>query len=114
MRLFVILSLGIGFVILSALLPVPKETRAQVPVVASMVFIDSDSACSSWSNNSGPYNLTQAPNPATSLKIYVNGVKWALGTDFGLNGSSVTLVNGQTINPGDVVSCDYRVVTIGQ
>jgi hypothetical protein len=77
-----------------------------------MRFVDADPACPMWPAGGAPYELGQPPNPASSLQLFVNGVLWAAGEDFALNGAIVTLLNGQAFASGDVVTCRYRVVTL--
>ncbi|HEY6343610.1 MAG TPA: hypothetical protein VIY49_19100 [Bryobacteraceae bacterium] len=110
-RIVSFIAVAAGLLVLAAALE--ETSRGQVPVRASMVFVDSDAACPAWPAAS-PYTLSQAPNPATSLQIFVNGVLWSAGEDFSLNGAIVTLVNGQGFSNGDVVTCRYRVVDFAQ
>jgi hypothetical protein len=75
-------------------------------------YVDADPACPTWPAAGAPYELAQPPNPAGSLQIFVNGLLWAAGEDYALNGAIVTLLNGQAFATGDVVTCRYRVVTL--
>jgi hypothetical protein len=104
-------AVAAGLLVLAAALE--ERSRGQVPVLASMSFVDADAACPSWPGASA-YPLSQTPNPASSLEIFVNGVLWSAGEDFALNGAIVTLLNGQGFSNGDVVTCRYRVVNLAQ
>lgn len=110
-RIVSFFAVAAGVLVLAAALE--ERGHGQVPVVASMVFVDSDTTCPSWPGASA-YTLSQAPNPASSLQIFVNGILWSAGEDFTLNGTAVTLLNGQGFENGDVVTCRYRVVSLGQ
>ena len=59
-------------------------------------FVDADPACPMWPAAGAPYELAQPPNPASSLELFVNGVLWAAGEDFALNGAIVTLLDSNT------------------
>jgi hypothetical protein len=108
-RIVSFFAVAAGLLVLAAALE--ERSRGQVPVLGSLVFVDSDAACPAWPAGSA-YTLSQAPNPASSLEIFVNGVLWSAGEDFSLNGASVTLLNGQRFENGDVVTCRYRVVNL--
>jgi hypothetical protein len=108
-RIVSFVAVAAGLLMLAAALE--ERSRGQVPVRASIVFVDSDADCASWPGASS-YTLSQAPNPASSLQIFVNGVLWSVGEDFSLNSSIVTLLNGQAFETGDVVTCRYRTVDI--
>jgi hypothetical protein len=110
-RIVSFFAVAAGLLVLAAALE--ERSRGQVPVRASMVFVDSDAACPTWPG-ANSYTLTQAPNPAASLQIFVNGVLWSAGEDFALNGAIVTLLNGQGCENGDVVTCRYRLVDLAQ
>jgi hypothetical protein len=108
-RIVSFVAVAAGLLVLAAALE--ERSRGQVPVLGSLVFVDSDAACPLWPAASS-YTLTQAPNPAGSLQIFVNGVLWSAGEDFALNGAIVTLLNGQGFQSADVVTCRYRVVNL--
>ena len=109
-RIISFVAVAAGLLILAAALE--ERSRGQVPIFASMVFVDSDAACTSWPV-AGAYTLSQAPNPPSSLQIFVNGILWSPGQDFSVNAAAVTLLNGQSFSNNDVVTCRYRVLTLG-
>lgn len=49
--------------------------------------------------------LPSTPNPASSLKVYVNGVRQKLTTDYTLTTVTITFVVAP--DTGDVILCDY-------
>lgn len=55
------------------------------------------------------FTLAATPNPASSLKLYKNGVLLQLNSDYTLSGSTVTFVNA-TVAPqaGDKIIANYR------
>ena len=55
------------------------------------------------------FTIATTPNPASSLKLYKNGVLLQLNGDYTLNGSTVTFVNA-TVAPqaGDKIVANYR------
>jgi hypothetical protein len=108
-RIVSLFAVAAGLMLLAAALE--ERSHGQIPVRASMVFVDSDAACQSWPAG-GAYTLSQAPNPASSLQIFVNGVLWSAGVDFSLSGASVTLLHGQGFSNADMVTCRYRVVDL--
>jgi hypothetical protein len=81
------------------------------PVVAS------GSTSLHWAYNETPsgtingtnvnFTLAHTPNPANSLKLFLNGYQLVYGVDFTLSGSTITMVN---IIPktGDTLIGDYR------
>jgi hypothetical protein len=110
-RIVSFFAVAAGLLVLAAALE--ERSHGQVPVRASMVFVDSDAACPAWPG-AAAYTLSQAPYPASSLQIFVNGILWSAGEDFSLSGATVTLLNGQGFSNGDVVTCRYRVVDLAQ
>ncbi len=52
------------------------------------------------------YTLSQTPSPAASLKVYQNGTKRTLTTDYTLSGSTLTFVVAP--ESGDIITVDYR------
>lgn len=52
------------------------------------------------------FSLTTAPNPASSLRVYRNGVRQQLGQDYTLSGSTLTFIHPPT--GGDSLLADYR------
>ena len=55
------------------------------------------------------FTLAAAANPATSLKLYKNGVLLQQGGDYKLSGSTITFVStAVTPQSGDTLIADYR------
>lgn len=54
--------------------------------------------------------LNNAPDAATSLRVYFNGQRWNAGggNDYTLSGSTVTLIAASLIGGEDVILCDYH------
>lgn len=58
------------------------------------------------------FTLTSAPLPALSLKLYKNGDLLQQGTDYSLNGTTITFANTNvTPQPGDTLVAFYRTIS---
>lgn len=84
----------------------------QIAGLATIGFVDSDAACSTWPTANGVYTLTHTPSPAASFQMFVNGIRWTPGNDFTVKSTSVTLMNGQALSASDEVSCSYRTFNV--
>lgn len=54
------------------------------------------------------YTLSATPNPTSSLRIFRNGIRLRMTTDFTLNVAVLTFVSGQIPQTGDIVIAEYR------
>ena len=62
-------------------------------------------------NGTNPtFTLVTAPNPATSLKLYKNGIRQqeGAGNDFTLATLTITFLAGNIPQTGDILLADYR------
>ena len=61
-------------------------------------------------NGTNPvFTLTSAPNPASSLKLYKNGLLLSQNADYTLSGSTITFASATTTpQTGDALSASYR------
>lgn len=55
----------------------------------------------------GVYALALTPNPSSSLKLYVEGVRQTIGTHFILVGNLVTFIAGFIPPAGALILADY-------
>ncbi len=55
------------------------------------------------------FQLASAPNPATSLELYRNGLELQETIDYSLSGNAITFVTGNAPQPGDVLQAFYRI-----
>ena len=54
------------------------------------------------------FTLLHAPAPVTSLALYRNGLRQAMGGDFTLSGTQITFSAGNIPQPGDTLLADYE------
>jgi hypothetical protein len=69
-------------------------------------FVDAEVPSGSANGLNTAFTLAHSPNPASSLQLFLNGVKQKAGVDFTLSGSSITY----TVAPanGGVLEAYYR------
>lgn len=73
---------------------------------STFTFVDGEVPSGDLDGVDTTYTLVNAPSPATSLKVYVNGIRQKLTEDYTLSGSTITFV----VPPesGDLLLADYR------
>lgn len=82
------------------------------PTVVLPTFVDGETPSGTINGTNTTFQLAGAPAPATSLHLYLNGLRLCTGTC--ANAADYTL-SGQTINfasppqPGDQILADYRL-----
>lgn len=54
------------------------------------------------------FQISQPPNPLTSLHLFRNGILQKVGIDFTISGSQITFINGVVPQAGDVLAATYR------
>ncbi len=82
----------------------------RVPGVASMVaFVDYETPSGSVNGTNLAFTLANAPSPASSLKLFKNGVLLNQNSDYTVSGAIITFVN-TVIAPqtGDTLIASYR------
>lgn len=86
------------------LLQASYRLAASLPGVA---FADAETPGGAINSINSTYTLVQAPNPAASLALYLNGLRLEAGIDYTLSGNGITFV---TVVPqtGDVLQAYYR------
>lgn len=80
------------------------------PCGSNPVFVDLETPNGSMDGSNARFTLTLAPNPATSLLLFRNGMLQKAGVDFTLTGSSLSFQPGSVPQPGDLLQASYRVV----
>lgn len=55
------------------------------------------------------FTLSQAPQPASSLQVFRNGLLQRVGVDYVLNGNVITFDASAVPQPGDILQSSYRV-----
>jgi len=92
---------------------VPRATdilQASYRLAASLpgvAFADAETPGGAINSINSTYTLVQAPSPAASLALYLNGLRLEAGIDYTLSGNGITFV---TVVPqtGDVLQAYYR------
>ena len=72
-------------------------------------FVDAETPAGSVDGVNSSFSLSQAPNPASSLAVYRNGIRLKLAVDYNLNGNGITFVSAMVPQTGDVLLCAYRI-----
>jgi hypothetical protein len=72
------------------------------------VFVDMEAPTGLVNGVNLVYTLNQAPNPATSLHLFRNGVLQQASIDYVLNGNSITFLSVSTPLTGDQLLASYR------
>lgn len=84
-------------------------TQVQLPA-----FVDGEVPTGIVDGVNKAFGLTNAPNPASSLVVWVNGIKAEPLVDYTLSGSTVTFVNPPAAGSSsgglgpDVITVSYR------
>ncbi len=76
-------------------------------------FVDGETPSGSVNGSNVAYVLSQAPNPASSLLMYRNGILQKRFLDYDLTGATVTFSAPSTPQPGDVLLASYRTAGTG-
>ncbi len=79
------------------------------PCSAGPAFIDSEALGGIVDGGNSVFTMSNAPDPATSLALYRNGVLQKSGFDFTLNGLTVTYLTGAIPQPADTLLASYRL-----
>ncbi len=72
-------------------------------------FIDGETPAGLINGSNATFTLTNAPNPASSLQLYRNGVLQKSGSDFALVNNTVTFAAPSTPQLSDVLVAGYRL-----
>lgn len=71
-------------------------------------FADGEKPAGLIDGSNALFTLQNSPAPASSLKLYKNGMRLEAGSDFTLSGNSITYLPGQVPKVGDSHLADYR------
>ncbi|MDP8979648.1 MAG: hypothetical protein M3O35_03540 [Acidobacteriota bacterium] len=72
-------------------------------------FVDVETPGGSLNGANTAFTLAQSPVPAGSLIVFRNGLRLRANVDYSASGSSLTFLNGQIPQSGDVLLCSYRI-----
>ena len=80
----------------------------RLTTLPAVVFVDAETPGGTIDGVNNSYTLVQAPNPASSLDVFRNGMRMAVGADYTLTGNAITFI---AVVPqiGDVLLCSYRI-----
>lgn len=74
----------------------------------SIRFVDDETLTGTVDGTNAVFTLANVPNPASSLKVYRNGLRQKVGLDYNLNSATVTFVTLAIPQHGDILTADYR------
>ncbi len=77
--------------------------------ITTIGFVDNETPGGAVDGSNVTYTLAFTPIPAGSLAVYRNGLHLSPNVDFTLNNNIITLVSAQTPQPGDILTCWYRI-----
>lgn len=81
--------------------------------VSGVAFVDAETPSGAIDGSNALFNLAQAPSPASSLNLYLNGLELTAGTDFTVSANAVTFATGAIPHTGDALKAYYRVPGTG-
>lgn len=76
-------------------------------------FVDAESPAGLMNGSNTVFTLASAPNPASSLSLYWNGVYQSPGVDYTLSTNTITFINGNIPESEDYLRASYRTGAIG-
>jgi lysophospholipase L1-like esterase len=88
---------------------VDGSTGACFDATLLATFVDAETPAGAINGSNTAFTLVNTPMPVSSLGLYRNGVRQALGTDFTLNGNSIQFATVSTPQAGDTLTASYRV-----
>jgi hypothetical protein len=77
--------------------------------VAGIGFVDDETPAGTINSSNLAFTLANTPSPASSVAIYLNGLRLAAGVDYAFSGQTITFVSSLAPEPGDVMLCSYRI-----
>jgi hypothetical protein len=77
-------------------------------IAGGVNFVDEETPSGTVNGSNATFTLANAPTPATSLHLYLNGVRLRQGTDYTLSVATITYAAGSIPQTGDTHHADYR------
>ena len=71
-------------------------------------FADGEMPGGAVDGSNASFNLANAPNPASSLALYRNGLLLERGLDYTVSGSTISFQSTDIPQPGDILQASYR------
>lgn len=105
---------GQSITMLASAIPQAGDTllawyRLSGPGDGSLSFVDSDSLSGVEDGSNALFTLSTAPNPASSLAVFRNGILQKAGQDYTLNAQSVMFLGAAIPEAGDTLLASYRL-----
>lgn len=75
---------------------------------AGYTFVDGETPAGTIDGANVTFTLTQSPDPAASLELYLNRVLMVVGTDFTLAGDTITFTGAGAPQVGDLIRAWFR------
>ena len=69
-------------------------------------WVDDETPSGTLNGSNKTLTIVNTPNPITSFKLFVNGQRQALTTDYTISGKTITTVVAYP--SGTIVRCDYK------
>jgi hypothetical protein len=70
--------------------------------------VDGETPAGTVNGANAAFTLAYAPNPASSLHLFLNGIRLWPGTHYTLSGATITYAAGMIPQTGDTHGADYR------
>ncbi len=77
--------------------------------VTGIGFVDAETPAGTMDGSNLTFTLAEMPIPASSVALYLNGVRQTAGVDYTFSGQTISFLSGLAPEPGDVLLCSYRV-----
>jgi hypothetical protein len=77
--------------------------------VPNVGFVDSETPSGTLDGVNSAFTLSQVASPPSSVAVYRNGLRMSAGVDYSISGSTLSFLNGQTPQAGDILLCFYRI-----
>jgi len=71
-------------------------------------FSDGEIPTGTINGSNTTFTLAFTPSPATSLELYLNGLRMDQGVDYTISGSIISFIPAATPQPGDLLLASYR------
>ena len=72
-------------------------------------FVDQETPSGTIDGVNSSFITSQVPNPPTSLILFLNGIRMTSGVDFTFSNNAISFLTGLQPQPGDILTCSYRV-----
>lgn len=82
------------------------DAKGRLTAAATVNFVDNEVPSGTVNGSNVTFTLANAPAPATSLKLYKNGLRLKVTDDYSLSSATITMVSAPLTN--DKLIADYR------